>query len=86
MPKKWALQDAKARFSEVIRRANDQGPQVVTYRGVETAVVLSADDYHRLKPRKPSFVDMLLDGPKLDDETVDLINRRSRDRGRKVKF
>jgi len=34
-PKSWALQDAKARFSEVVRRANTDGPQIVTYRGVE---------------------------------------------------
>jgi antitoxin Phd len=86
MPKSWALQDAKARFSEVVRRANTQGPQTVTYRGVETVVVLSAEDYRKLKPGKPSFVDMLLNGPKLDDDDVDLINRRSRDQGRKVKF
>jgi antitoxin Phd len=87
MPKSWALQDAKARFSEVVRRANTDGPQIVTYRGVEKAVVLSADEYRRLKPeKKPSFVDMLLNGPKFDDETIDLINRRSRDQGRKIKF
>jgi hypothetical protein len=62
------------------------GPQVVTYRGVERAVMLSAEDYRKLKSEKPSFVDMLLNGPKLDDEDVDVINRRSRDQGRKVKF
>jgi hypothetical protein len=39
-----------------------------------------------LKTEKPSFVDMLLDGPKFDDEAIDLINRRSRDRGRKIRF
>jgi prevent-host-death family protein len=86
MPKSWALQDAKARFSEVVRKANTDGPQIVTYRGVEKAVVLSAEEYRKLKPEKPSFVDMLLNGPKFDDETIDLINRRSRDYGRKVKF
>ena len=62
------------------------GPQFVTYRGVERAVMLSAEDYRKLKSEKPSFVDMLLNGPKLDDEDVDVINRRSRDQGRKVKF
>ncbi len=86
MPKRWPLQDAKARFSEVVRRANADGPQVVTYRGVERAVVVSAEEFRRLRPDRRSFVDVLLDGPKLDDGTVDRINRRSRDRGRKVKF
>lgn len=86
MAKTWALQDAKARFSEVVRRANADGPQVVTYRGVEKAVVVSADEFRRLHPGRRSFVDVLLDGPTLDDRTVETINRRSRDRGRKVKF
>ena len=49
---------------------------MVTYRGVEKAVVLSAEEYRKLKP---SFVDMLLNGPKFDDETIDLINRPSRE-------
>jgi prevent-host-death family protein len=84
--KKWPLQDAKARFSEVVRRANADGPQIVTFRGVDRAVVVSAQDYRRLRPKRPSFVDVLLAIPKLDDRTVDLINRRSRDRGRKVRL
>lgn len=86
MPKTWALQDAKARFSEVVRRAHADGPQVVTYRGVETAVVVSAEEFRRLQPDRRSFVDVLLEGPKLDDGTVAGINRRSRDRGRKVRI
>ena len=48
--------------------------------------MLSADEYRKLKPEKPSFVDMLLNGPKFDDGTIDPINRRSRDQGRKIKF
>ena len=42
--------DAKAHFSEVVRRANADGPQVVTCRGVETAVVVSADGGRRQPP------------------------------------
>lgn len=84
--KSWALQDAKTHFSEVVRRANADGPQVVTYRGMERAVVISADEYRRLRHPRRSFVDVLLDGPTLDDDTVDAINRRSRDRGRKVRL
>ena len=67
MAQSWALQDAKARFSEVVRRASADGPQIVTYRGVERAVVLSAEEYRKLKPEKPSFVDMLLGIPSLDE-------------------
>ena len=45
---------AKNRLSEVVDKAIDQGPQVITRRGVETAVVLSFDDYRRLrKPEGP---------------------------------
>jgi antitoxin Phd len=84
MARTWALQDAKARFSEVVRRANADGPQVVTYRGIEKAVVLSVEDFRRLRPQRRSFVDVLLDGPMLDDRTIETINRRSRDRGRKA--
>ncbi len=86
MARSWALQDAKARFSEVVRRANVDGPQVVTYRGVEKAVVISADEFRRLHPERRSFVDALLEGPTLDDSTLETINRRSLDRGRKVRL
>ena len=86
MGKRWALQDAKAQFSEVVRRANADGPQVVTYRGVEKAVVVSADEFRRRNPARRSFVDVLLEGPTLDAQAVKAINRRSRDRGRKVRL
>ena len=45
----WKLQDAKARFSEVVRLASEAGPQHVTVNGREKAVILSAEDYRRLR-------------------------------------
>jgi prevent-host-death family protein len=45
----WKLQDAKARFSELVRLAGEAGPQHVTVNGKEKAVVLSAKDYRRLR-------------------------------------
>ena len=52
---KWNLQDAKARFSEVVRKAAEEGPQHVSVHGKEKAVVISAEEYERLtaagKPR-----------------------------------
>jgi antitoxin Phd len=45
----WKLQDAKARFSEVVRLASEAGPQHVTVNGKEKAVILSAQDYWRLR-------------------------------------
>jgi prevent-host-death family protein len=45
---RWQLQDAKARFSEVVRSARDDGPQIVTVHGRDEVVVVAADDYRRL--------------------------------------
>lgn len=44
----WKLEDAKNRFSEVVRRARTEGPQLVTKHGREAAVVLSAEAYQEL--------------------------------------
>ncbi|HEV7284235.1 MAG TPA: type II toxin-antitoxin system Phd/YefM family antitoxin [Kaistia sp.] len=66
----WQLQDAKARFSEVVKRAAEEGPQVVTVRGKETAVVLSAEDYRRLEAKRGDFVDLLLQFPEIPDEVA----------------
>jgi prevent-host-death family protein len=43
------LQDAKARFSELVRRARSEGPQHVTVHGREEVVIISAEDFRRLK-------------------------------------
>ena len=44
----WKLEDAKARFSELVRRAHDEGPQAVTVRGRRAVVVVDAADYERM--------------------------------------
>ena len=80
----WQLQDAKNRFSELVRRARDEGPQAVTVHGKPTAVVLSADAYAALARPRPSFSDYLLSGPAWPDDLVELINDRARDTGRAV--
>ncbi len=84
MPHTWQLQDAKAKFSELVRRAISEGPQVVTYRGRETAVVLSMEDYQRMERGRPSLTEYLLGGPKLDDEAVAMLNERLQDTGRDI--
>ena len=48
-PGHWVLQDAKARFSELVRRVHSDGPQHVTVHGRDEVVVISADDFRRLK-------------------------------------
>ena len=45
---RWRLQDAKARFSELVRRAHSDGPQHVTLHGRDAVVVVDADEFHRL--------------------------------------
>ncbi len=45
----WLLQDAKARFSELVRRVRSEGPQRVTVHGRDEVVVISAEEFNRLK-------------------------------------
>ena len=45
----WQLQDAKARFSELVRRARSEGPQHVTVHGRDEVVVVSVEEFRRLK-------------------------------------
>lgn len=49
----WKLEDAKARFSEVVRHAREDGPQRVTVRGHDAVVVISVEEFERLVPEKP---------------------------------
>jgi prevent-host-death family protein len=46
---RWLLQDAKARFSELVRRVCSEGPQHVTVHGRDEVVVISAEEFRRLK-------------------------------------
>jgi prevent-host-death family protein len=48
-PGHWLLQDAKARFSELVRRVHSEGPQHVTVHGRQEVVVISAEEFRRLK-------------------------------------
>ena len=50
---RWKLEDAKARFSEVVRRAREAGPQRVTVRGHDAVVVISVEEFERLVPPTP---------------------------------
>ena len=48
----WQLQEAKQKFSELVRRAEREGPQVVTRHGEEVVVVVPAEEYRRMIERK----------------------------------
>jgi prevent-host-death family protein len=60
----WPLQDAKSRFSEVVELTLREGPQWVTRRGQEAVVIVSAQDYRRLRGDTPSLLATLLDAPR----------------------
>jgi prevent-host-death family protein len=64
----WMLQDAKARFSELVRRAHSEGPQHVTVHGRNEVVVISAGEFHRLRGDRSGqlLVDLLRDSPLCD--------------------
>ena len=66
----WKLQDAKNRFSAVVREAVAGYPQHVTRRGKPAVVVLSAEEYERLSridaANAPTFAEMLLAIPRDD--------------------
>ena len=61
MSKRWPVQDAKSRFSEFLDTALAEGPQIVTKRGVETAVLLPIEQWRRLERlTRPDLKDLLL--------------------------
>jgi prevent-host-death family protein len=76
--KTWQVQDAKARFSELLDTCLSEGPQVVTKRGVEAAVLVPMEDWRRLQQAaRPTLKELLLgEGPK--DITVPPRGRRRR--------
>jgi antitoxin Phd len=65
----WQVQDAKARFSELLELALKKGPQVVTRRGVEAAVLVPIDEWRRLqKSARPGLKALLLGpGPRFEN-------------------
>ena len=76
----WKLEDAKARLSEVVRRACTSGPQRVTRRGADAVVILSTDDFEALQPRRrPASLVRFLRGSCLAESPL----VREVDRGRK---
>jgi prevent-host-death family protein len=69
---RWALQDAKARFSEVVRKAKTEGPQRITVHGREEVIVVSVEEYRRVKGEQTgqALVQVMQDSP-LRDIAID---------------
>jgi len=66
----WQIQDAKQRFSEMIRAVEHEGPQVITRHGEEVAVVVDIAEYRRLTRPAVDLRGVLLGGPRLDDQAA----------------
>ncbi len=84
--KTWQLQNAKARFSELFRKARAEGPQWVTRQGKDAVVVLSAEEFQRLSARlrqPDSLVDFFAKSP-LAAANLDF--ERPADYGREVEL
>lgn len=66
----WPVQDAKARFSELLDSCLAEGPQMVTRRGAEAAVLVPVEEWRRLQAAaRPSLKELLLsDGARADLE------------------
>jgi prevent-host-death family protein len=62
----WQVQEAKQRFSEVLRAVERAGPQIITRRGEEIAVLIDMAEYRRLTEPRRNFVAHLMAFPKLD--------------------
>jgi antitoxin Phd len=64
----WPVQDAKARFSELLQTCLREGPQIVTKRGAEAAVLVPVEDWRRLQQSaRPTLKELLLaDEPKME--------------------
>src|SRR6266478_7486227 len=80
----WQIQTAKARFSEVFRRARTEGPQLITRQGREGVVMISGEQYEELTGRShqpENLVDFFQQSPFVG---VDLDLERQRDEGREV--
>ena len=59
--RRWQVQEAKAKFSEMLEASLVEGPQIVTKRGVETAVLLPMEQWKRLQAKaRPSLKELLL--------------------------
>jgi prevent-host-death family protein len=61
--RQWSISEAKIKFSEVIDKAISRVPQVLTRRGKEVAVILSWDEYKRLRKAEVSLVDFFRSSP-----------------------
>jgi antitoxin Phd len=80
----WELEDAGARLSEVVRRARSEGPQRVTVRGEDAAVVVSAEEFERMRGPERTGADLLKFLQSLD--LWEVVPERDKDTGRDIEL
>ena len=80
----WKLEDAKAKFSEVVRRAHSEGPQYVTVRGKPAVAIIDAAELERLLPASKPRIPFVAFMESLHVEGLDLA--RNQDTGREVQL
>jgi len=83
LERRWQLQEAKNKFSKLVKLARQDGPQIVTKHGQETAVLLSIDDYRKLVRPKTGLVQFFQKSP-LADAELDLT--RSKETARDIEL
>jgi antitoxin Phd len=76
----WQLQEAKARLSELVRLAQESGPQIITVRGANPVVVISQRELDQRSRKRPDFWTFMRASP-LRGYALDLRRKRSRPRG-----
>ena len=81
MQSSWQLQDAKSRFSKVVKMAEEGKPQLVTRNGIPTVYIVEASAYNRLIEKSASRKDILRKSPCVE---IELKLDRQRDEGREV--
>jgi prevent-host-death family protein len=77
MPRRWQLQEAKARFSQVVEGALSGEVQVVTRRGRDAVVVIPYETYEQLQAGPTSAWDIFKTAPRLDDDDLPIIRDRT---------
>jgi prevent-host-death family protein len=77
---RWKLEDAKSRFSEVVRLAGTDGPQLVTVRGKEAAIIIAPGDYEQLLPKPKGHKPLVRFLQELGLDRIEI--KREKDTGR----
>ncbi len=77
----WQLQEAKNKFSRLVTRAQEIGPQIVTKHGQAAVVVLSAEEYEKLTKPEKNLVQFFQDSPLAQE---DLLIERSNEKPREI--